>query len=79
MIVIRWVKVHDPKIIRRWLRKAIEYKWLWNAPEHKTSGMPGTSRDITTNNMKKHYWKLELKNFNPIFEGKDDTVHKEIK
>ncbi len=38
--------------------------------EHKASGMPGTSRYITTE-------RLELKKYNPIL--KRVTVHKEIK
>ena len=38
--------------------------------EHKASGMPGTSRYITTK-------RLELKKYNPIL--KKVTIHKEIK
>ena len=45
--------------------------------EHKESGMPGTSRYITTKNRKKHYRTLELKKYNPIL--KRMTIHKEIK
>lgn len=45
--------------------------------EHKTSGMPGTSRYITTKNKKNSPERLELKKFNPIL--KRSTVHKEIK
>jgi large subunit ribosomal protein L33 len=39
--------------------------------EHKESGMPGTSRYITTTA------RMELKKYNPIL--KKVTVHKEIK
>ena len=45
--------------------------------EHKNSGMPGTSRYITTKNRKNTTQRLELKKFNPIL--KKMTVHKEIK
>jgi len=45
--------------------------------EHKASGMPGTSRYISTKNKKNTPERLELKKFNPIM--KKMTVHKEIK
>ena len=45
--------------------------------EHKDSGMPGTSRYITTKNRKNSPERLELKKYNPIL--KRVTVHKEIK
>ncbi len=45
--------------------------------EHKASGMPGTSRYITTKNKKNTPERLELKKYNPIL--KKMTVHKEIK
>ncbi len=45
--------------------------------EHKASGMPGTSRYITTKNRKTHPGRLELKKYNPIL--KRVTIHKEIK
>ncbi len=45
--------------------------------EHKASGMPGTSRYITTKNRKNTPERLELKKYNPIL--KRVTVHKEIK
>ena len=45
--------------------------------EHKDSGMPGTSRYITTNNRKNTTELLELKKYNPILRRV--TVHKEIK
>ena len=43
----------------------------------KESGMPGTSRYITTKNRKNTTERLELKKYNPIL--KRVTVHKEIK
>ena len=45
--------------------------------EHKASGMPGTSRYITTKNRKNTTERLELKKYNPTL--KKVTVHKEIK
>ena len=45
--------------------------------EHKASGMPGTSRYITTINRTTTTERLELKKYNPIL--KRVTVHKEIK
>jgi large subunit ribosomal protein L33 len=43
----------------------------------KQSGLPGTSRYITTKNRKNTPERLELKKYNPIL--KKVTVHKEIK
>ena len=45
--------------------------------EHKDSGMPGTSRYITTKNRQNTTERLELTKYNPIM--KRVTVHKEIK
>lgn len=45
--------------------------------EHKTSGMSGTSRYITTKNRKNTPARLELKKYNSVL--KRYTLHKEIK
>ncbi|PLX05283.1 MAG: 50S ribosomal protein L33 [Marinilabiliales bacterium] len=45
--------------------------------EHKESGMPGTSRYITTKNKKNSPGRIELKKYNPIL--KKMTLHREIK
>ena len=45
--------------------------------EHKTSGMPGTSRYVTQKNRKNSPDRLELKKYNPIL--KRMTLHREIK
>ena len=45
--------------------------------EHKDSGMPGTSRYITTKNRKNATARLELKKYNPIL--RKVTIHREIK
>ena len=44
--------------------------------EHKASGMPGTSRYITTKNRKNTTERMELKKYNPIL--KKYTIHKEL-
>ena len=46
-------------------------------PEMKNSGLPGTSRYVTTKNRKNTPERLELKKYNPIL--KKMTLHKEIK
>ena len=50
---------------------------IMECTEHKNSGMPGTSRYITTKNKKNNPERLELKKFNAIL--KKYTIHKEIK
>ena len=45
--------------------------------EHKNSGMPGTSRYVTTKNRKKEIPRRLLMKYNPIL--KKMTLHKEIK
>jgi len=50
---------------------------IMECTEHKTSGLPGTSRYITTKNKKNTPERLELKKYNKIM--KKVTVHKEIK
>ena len=45
--------------------------------EMKNSGLPGTSRYITTKNRKNTPDRMELKKYNPIL--KKMTLHKEIK
>ncbi len=45
--------------------------------EHKKSGLPGTSRYISTKNKKNTPDRIELKKYNPIL--RKYTIHKEIK
>ncbi len=45
--------------------------------EHRNSGLPGTSRYITTKNKKNTPGRLELRKYNPILRKM--TIHKEIK
>ena len=50
---------------------------IMECTEHKESGMPGTSRYITTKNRKNTTQRLELMKYNPIL--KKMTLHKVIK
>jgi len=50
---------------------------IMECTEHKTSGLPGTSRYVTTKNRKNTTARLELKKYNPIM--RKVTVHREIK
>ena len=45
--------------------------------EHKTSGMPGTSRYVTQKNRKNTPERMELKKYNSVM--RKYTVHREIK
>ena len=58
-------------------KKGNRVQVILECTEHKTRGMGGTSRYITTKNKKNTPERLELKKFNPIM--KKYTVHKEIK
>jgi len=58
-------------------KKGNRVQVIMECTEHKNSGMPGTSRYITTKNKKNTTERLELKKFNRVL--KRVTVHKEIK
>jgi len=58
-------------------KKGSRIQVIMECTEHKTSGMRGTSRYITTKNKKNTPERLELKKYNRILKRK--TVHKEIK
>jgi len=58
-------------------KKGNRVQVILECTEHKESGMPGTSRYITTKNKKNTTERIELKKYNPI--RKRVTVHKEIK
>lgn len=45
--------------------------------EHKASGLPGTSRYITTKNKKNSPERMEMKKYNSVLRKM--TLHKEIK
>ena len=58
-------------------KKGNRIQVILECTEHKTTGVAGTSRYITTKNKKNTPVRLEIKKFNPIL--KRVTVHKEIK
>jgi large subunit ribosomal protein L33 len=58
-------------------KKGNRVQVILECTEHKTSGLPGTSRYISEKNKKNNPERLELKKFNPIM--KKMTLHKEIK
>lgn len=58
-------------------KKGNRVQVILECTEHKTTGLPGTSRYISEKNKKNNPERLELKKFNPIM--KKMTLHKEIK
>ena len=58
-------------------KKGNRVQVIMECTEHKTSGLAGTSRYITTKNKKNSPERLELKKYNSTM--KKVTVHKEIK
>ena len=58
-------------------KKGNRIQVIMECTEHKTSGVGGMSRYITTKNRKNTTGRLELKKYNPIL--KKMTIHKEIK
>jgi large subunit ribosomal protein L33 len=57
-------------------KKGNRVQVIMECTEHKTSGVAGTSRYITTKNKKNTPERLELKKFNSIL--KKVTVHKKL-
>jgi large subunit ribosomal protein L33 len=58
-------------------KKGNRIQVILECTEHKTSGLPGMSRYITTKNRKNTTERIELKKYNSIM--KKYTLHKEIK
>jgi large subunit ribosomal protein L33 len=58
-------------------KKGNRIQVILECTEHKSSGMPGMSRYITTKNRKNTTERLELKKYNAAL--KKYTLHKEIK
>jgi large subunit ribosomal protein L33 len=58
-------------------KKGNRIQVILECTEHKTTGMAGMSRYITTKNRKNTTERIELKKYNPIL--KKYTLHKEIK
>ena len=57
--------------------KDVRVQVILECTEHKASGLPVTSRYVSTKSKKTTPERLELKKYNPIL--KRMTVHKEIK
>ena len=57
--------------------KGIRVQVILECTEHKETGMPGTSRYITTKSRKNTPDRLERMKYNPIL--KKYTLHREIK
>ena len=58
-------------------KKGDRIQVILECTEHKKSGMPGTSRYVTTKNRKNTTGRMSLKKYNPIL--RTYTIHKEIK
>ncbi len=58
-------------------KKGNRIQVILECTEHKKTGLPGTSRYITTKNRKNTSSRMVLKKYNPILRKM--TVHKEIK
>ena len=58
-------------------KKGNRVQVILECTEHKESGLPGTSRYITTKNKSNTPDRVELKKYNPFL--RKHTVHKEIK
>jgi large subunit ribosomal protein L33 len=58
-------------------KKGNRVQVILECTEHKNSGMPGTSRYITTKNKTNTPDRMEIKKYNAIL--KKVTLHKEIK
>ena len=58
-------------------KKGSRTQVILECTEHKKSGLPGTSRYISTKNKKNTPDRIELKKYNPIL--RKYTIHKEIK
>lgn len=58
-------------------KKGDRIQVILECTEHKATGIPGTSRYITTKNRKNTTGRMEIKKYNPIL--RKYTIHKEIK
>ncbi len=58
-------------------KKTNRMQVILECTEHKNSGMPGTSRYMTSKNKVNTPDRMQLKKYNPIL--KKYTLHKEIK
>jgi len=74
---IRRIRYLCPPILETMAKKGNRVQVILECTEHKESGMPGTSRYVTTKNRKNTPDRMEIKKFNPVLRRY--TVHKEIK
>ena len=74
---IRRIRYLCPPILETMAKKGNRVQVILECTEHKESGMPGTSRYVTTKNRKNTPDRMEIKKFNPVLRR--CTVHKEIK
>jgi large subunit ribosomal protein L33 len=59
-------------------KKGNRVQVILECTEHKTSGMPGTSRYITTKNRKNTTERMELKKYNPILRQDDRSQRDQV-
>jgi large subunit ribosomal protein L33 len=74
---IRRIRYLCPPILETMAKKGNRVQVILECTEHKESGMPGTSRYVTTKNRKNTPDRMEIKKFNPVLRRY--TMHKEIK
>ena len=75
---IRIKKLYLPSLkLTKMAKKGNRVQVILECTEHKDSGMPGTSRYITTKNRKNTPDRIELKKYNSVL--KKYTLHKDIK
>ena len=55
-------------------KKGNRVQVILECTEHKNSGLPGTSRYITTKNKKNTPDRIELKKYNPILRKYSDQI-----
>jgi large subunit ribosomal protein L33 len=55
-------------------KKGNRIQVILECTEHKASGLPGTSRYITTKNKKNTPDRLEIKKFNPIMKKVNNKI-----
>ena len=77
MLLRKYLAVSMIEEVGMWSDDRIVFVRFTARTEMKDSGLPGTSRYITTKNRKNTTERLELKKYNPILRRV--TVHKEIK
>ena len=75
--LLKKLKKKGHYLYKSWQKKGNRIQVILECTEHKNSGLPGTSRYVTTKNKKNTPDRMELKKYNPIM--RKYTIHKEIK